>query len=72
MTKPALVRKYAGTIDFDSLNPILETERGRRWRLKGGDGLLIGDEVTIAAVQAGPGTLNVKAILAAADPFAPI
>jgi hypothetical protein len=71
MPNLALVREYAGTVDFDSINPILEMEDGRRWRLRNGDGLLIGDEVTIAAVQVGPAMLEVRAVLATMDPFAP-
>lgn len=69
MSKPAVVHEYSGTIDFDSLSPILEMVDGRRWRLENGSGLLIGDEVTIAAVQLDVVTLEVKAVLEATDPM---
>jgi hypothetical protein len=39
----ALVREVSGEIDFDSRNPILVEDDGRRWGLEGASSLLIGD-----------------------------
>jgi hypothetical protein len=70
MFKPALVQEYTGTVDFNRVSPILEQEDGRRWRLLNAHGLLIGDKVRVAAVEVDALTLDVKAILETADPFA--
>lgn len=71
MFKPALVEEYSGFVDFDTRNPILETENGRRWRLEGGHSLFIGDDVTIAATQIDEVTLQVRAVLKSYDPCDP-
>jgi hypothetical protein len=63
----ALVQEYSGTIDFDGLDAVLETGDGKRWRLENAYGLLIGDEVTIAATRLDFATLDVKAVLETAD-----
>jgi hypothetical protein len=71
MPNLALVQEYSGYVDFNRVSPILEEENGRRWNLRNADGLLIGDEVRLAATEIDAHTLEVKAILATADPFAP-
>ena len=57
------VIEVTGEIDFDSRNPILEEESGKRWRLVGADHLFISDTVTVAGVERTPGTLEVRAVL---------
>ena len=57
------VIEVTGEIDFDSRNPILEEENGKRWRLVGADHLFISDEVTVAGVRRGESTLEVRAVL---------
>jgi hypothetical protein len=63
MPNLALVQEYSGYVDFNRVSPILEEENGRRWNLRNADGL--------AAIEIDAHTLEVKAILATADPFAP-
>ena len=69
MVAPALVVEVSGEIDFDSHNPILVEDGGRRWRLEGASSLLVGDYVTVAATKQDFDTLVVRAVLE--EGFAP-
>lgn len=62
MPKPALVIEVSGEIDFDSRDPVLVENSGRRWRLEDADGVLIGDLVTVAATREDYATLKVRAL----------
>ena len=62
MPRPALVIEVSGEVDFDSRNPILIEDTGRRWRLENAGALLVGDHVTIAATKEDFTTLLVRAV----------
>jgi hypothetical protein len=62
MPRPALVIEVTGEIDFESRDPFLVEETGRRWRLEDASGLLIGDLVTVAATKEDYTTLRVRAL----------
>jgi hypothetical protein len=69
MSSPTLLVEVSGEIDFDSRNPILVEDDGRRWRLEGAESLLVGDYVTLAATKQDFDTLVVRAVID--EQFAP-
>ncbi len=62
MAHLAEVIEVSGEVDFESLNPVLVEESGRRWRLQGRSDLLVGDCVTLSATREDCDTLRVRAV----------
>ncbi len=62
MAGPSLVIEVSGEVDFDSRNPILVEDGGKRWRLENAGSVFIGDRVTVAATKEDFTTLLVRAV----------
>ncbi len=63
MPKLGLVIEVSGEVDFESRSPILIEETGRRWHLQNATGLLVGDQVKVAATREDFTTLLVRAVV---------